>query len=61
MNAGCGMRNIAHDFINNEDGATSIEYALIVSLIAMTLIASLTSIRTSFIDVSTKVVSGLKG
>jgi pilus assembly protein Flp/PilA len=38
------MKYSAIDFIKNESGATAIEYALIASLIAVFLVAALTTL-----------------
>jgi pilus assembly protein Flp/PilA len=40
------MKYSAIDFLENESGATAIEYGLIASLIAVFLIAALTSVGT---------------
>jgi len=41
------MSKIVRNFIKNESGATAIEYGLIASLIALVIIAGVTSIGTS--------------
>ncbi|MDE1900219.1 MAG: Flp family type IVb pilin [Alphaproteobacteria bacterium] len=55
------MRNMIR-FMKNEDGATAIEYGLIASLIAVAIVAVLTtlggSLKTVFTSVSTALTSG---
>ena len=47
-------------FINDEDGATAIEYGLIAALIAVAIVGSLTQVQTKLIalfqDVANKLV-----
>jgi pilus assembly protein Flp/PilA len=47
-------------FINNEDGATAIEYALIASLLALFIIAAVQTVGTSVSTVFTEVGGALK-
>jgi len=47
-------------FINNEDGATAIEYALLASLIALFIIAAVQTVGTKVSTVFTEVGNGLK-
>lgn len=51
------MRESIMKFIRDEEGATVIEYALIASLIAVALIASMTGLRDGIAGVFTKIVS----
>lgn len=39
------------NFIRNEDGATAIEYGLIVALVAIAIVVSLKSVATSLSEV----------
>ena len=52
------MFNIIRGFLQNESGATAIEYALIASLVAVATVTALTTLgtdlSTSFADVSAK-------
>jgi pilus assembly protein Flp/PilA len=47
-------------FLNNEDGATAIEYALLASLIALFIIAAVQTVGTKVSTVLTEVGNGLK-
>jgi pilus assembly protein Flp/PilA len=47
-------------FVANESGATAIEYALIASLIAVAIIASLNAVTTQLKTVFSEVSSALK-
>jgi len=47
-------------FLNNEDGATAIEYALMASLIALFIIAAVQTVGTKVSTVFTEVGAGLK-
>jgi pilus assembly protein Flp/PilA len=47
-------------FINNQDGATAIEYALMASLIALFIIAAVGTVGTSVSTVFTEVGGALK-
>jgi len=47
-------------YIQDESGATAIEYALIASLIAMALVGALTSLGTRLSSEFTEVSSALK-
>jgi pilus assembly protein Flp/PilA len=47
-------------FLNNEDGVTAIEYALIASLIALFIIAGVQTVGTKVSTVFTEVGNGLK-
>jgi pilus assembly protein Flp/PilA len=47
-------------FLNNEDGATAIEYALMASLIALFIIAAVQTVGTKVSTVFTEVGNGLK-
>jgi pilus assembly protein Flp/PilA len=47
-------------FLNNEDGVTAIEYALIASVIALFIIAGVQTVGTKVSTVFTEVGNGLK-
>jgi pilus assembly protein Flp/PilA len=47
-------------FMNNQDGATAIEYALLASLIALFIIAAVQTVGTKVSTVFTEVGNGLK-
>jgi pilus assembly protein Flp/PilA len=47
-------------FLDNEDGATAIEYALMASLIALFIIAAVQTVGTKVNTVFTEVGNGLK-
>jgi pilus assembly protein Flp/PilA len=47
-------------FLNNEDGVTAIEYALIASLIALVIITSVQTVGTKVSTVFTEVGGALK-
>ena len=53
------MRNFLAKFSNDEGGATSIEYGLIASLIALAIIATVTSVGTKLQTTFTSVSAGL--
>lgn len=46
------------DFTSDESGATSIEYALIASIVSLAVIGGLTGVRASLIEVFNSVVAG---
>ncbi|NHZ62059.1 Flp family type IVb pilin [Massilia genomosp. 1] len=46
-------------FINDEDGATAIEYGLIAALIAVAIVTSLKSVKTQLVTLFGQVVTGL--
>ena len=48
-------------FIADDDGATSIEYALIVAIVSISIITGLTLIRGELQNVFVQVVSGFQG
>ncbi len=48
-------------FLGSDDGATSIEYALIASIVSIGIAASLTSARTELVAAFTTVVTSFKG
>jgi pilus assembly protein Flp/PilA len=52
------MRNFIR-FINEENGATAIEYGLIASLVAVVIVAALTSLGTGIKSTFTTVASSL--
>ena len=47
-------------FLNNQDGATAIEYALMASLIGLFIIAAVQTVGTKVSTVFTEVGAGLK-
>jgi pilus assembly protein Flp/PilA len=57
---GVSSVNKIADFLANEDGATAIEYALIASLIAMVIVASVTSIGTTLSSKFAQVAGSVK-
>jgi pilus assembly protein Flp/PilA len=54
------MENTLNAFVANDSGATAIEYALLASLIAVAIIASLTTVAGSLKTVFSEVASALK-
>ncbi|MFB9244891.1 Flp family type IVb pilin [Massilia antarctica] len=48
-------------FINDEDGATAIEYGLIAALIAVAIVSSLQDVQAQLKILFKSVVDGLKG
>lgn len=55
------MRAISQRFLNDESGATAIEYALIAAFIALVIITAATSIGTELKATFTDVDDGFKG
>jgi pilus assembly protein Flp/PilA len=55
-----GTMNIVKIFLGNESGATAIEYALIASMIALVIVASVTTIGNKLLVPFTEVSSNLK-
>jgi pilus assembly protein Flp/PilA len=55
----CRMAILAR-FLNNQDGVTAIEYALIASMIALVIITSVQTVGTRVSAVFTEVGNGLK-
>jgi pilus assembly protein Flp/PilA len=55
----CIMAILAR-FLNDEDGATAIEYALMASMIALVIIAGVQTVGTKVSTVFTEVGNGLK-
>ena len=55
----CTMAILAR-FLNNEDGATAIEYALMASLIALFIVAAVQTVGTKVSTVFTEVGGALK-
>jgi pilus assembly protein Flp/PilA len=53
------MRRV-REFLNNESGATAIEYGLIASLIALTIITAVSTIGNNLKKTFTEVGSNLK-
>jgi pilus assembly protein Flp/PilA len=54
------MKNQITQFLQDEEGATAIEYGLIAGLIVVAIIGSLQSARTELIRIFGLVVSALK-
>ncbi len=54
------MNKLVSRFIKDESGATAIEYALIASLIAVAIIASITALGTKLQNTFNEVASNLK-
>ena len=59
MLKGTQTMTILARFLNNEDGATAIEYALLASLIALFIIAAVQTVGTKVSTVFTEVGNGL--
>lgn len=55
------MHRFCVKFFESEDGATSIEYALIALLISTTIISTVTNIGTSLSGIFTNVNAGFVG
>lgn len=55
------MTNIIKNFWNDEAGATAIEYGLIAGLIAVALIAALTTLETGLSDLFKAIGEKLSG
>jgi pilus assembly protein Flp/PilA len=53
------MITIAKKFLKDESGATAIEYGLIAALVAVAIVAALTSLGTGLTGMFTKVNSDL--
>ena len=53
------MRNFIKNFANDESGATAIEYGLIAALIAVAIVAILTTLGPKLAGVFTKVETAL--
>ncbi len=53
------VKNLIGNFVNNEDGATAIEYGLIAALLAVAIIGALqavaTSVSTNFSEIASEV------
>jgi pilus assembly protein Flp/PilA len=54
------MKNSIKNFVDNDSGATAIEYALICSLVACAIIASITVLGTKLQNTFNEVSSNLK-
>ena len=50
-----------NQFLNDEDGATAIEYGLIAALIAVAIIAAVRGVGVSLNEVFTDIDEGLQG
>jgi len=55
------MKNLVTRFVNDEDGATAIEYGLIAALIAVAIIAAVRAVGTQLGSTFTGIETGLKG
>jgi pilus assembly protein Flp/PilA len=55
------MKSLLSRFINDQSGATAIEYGLIAAGIAVAIIVVVTSVGTSLTATFQKVVTGLGG
>ena len=58
------MKNLMNNvqrFIHDEEGVTAIEYGLIAALIAVGIIASVTSVRQALIATFTSVANAMTG
>ena len=55
------MKNIVTRFLNDDSGATAIEYGLIAALVAVVIIVGLTSLGTSVNSTFTNVASNVSG
>lgn len=55
------ITNAVQAFIDDENGATAIEYGLIAALIAVAIVSSLTKVQTELKAMFELVVTGLKG
>jgi pilus assembly protein Flp/PilA len=54
------MRNFVKSFIDNESGATAIEYGLIAALIAVVVITAVTTIGTNLKGTFNNVANSVK-
>ena len=59
VGAGRGLTRGARDFVRDEDGATAIEYSLIVALIFLAIIAAVNSFASSTNDMYSEISSAL--
>ena len=57
---GCGMLKLLRRFIDDESGATAIEYGLIAALIAVVIITALTNIGTHLNTKLTAIATALR-
>jgi pilus assembly protein Flp/PilA len=55
------MTNSLKQFIRDEEGATAVEYALIVALIAVAIILSLQGVRDALIEIFDTIAETLSG
>ncbi|MCH8491518.1 MAG: Flp family type IVb pilin [Oceanicaulis sp.] len=55
------MKNLFSRFANDESGATAIEYGLIAALIAVAIIATVTTLGTEISDTFEDVTTALSG
>jgi pilus assembly protein Flp/PilA len=49
------------EFIQDEEGASAIEYALVAAMVAVALVAFITPIRTAIIGIFTEIQEALSG
>jgi len=56
-----GALNMLKQFLNNEDGATAIEYGLIAALIGVAIITAVGLVGDSLDEVFTQVATDLSG
>lgn len=56
-----GLRSLADRFARAEDGATAIEYCLIVALIFLAIVAAVNNYTTSTKDMYSMITSSLPG
>jgi pilus assembly protein Flp/PilA len=52
------LQSSLRDFANDESGATSIEYALIASIVSLVIIGGLTGVKAGLIGIFDSVVAG---
>ena len=55
------MTSLIKRFVQDESGATAIEYGLIAALIAVVIIGAVTAVGTNLSATFTKVTTGLTG
>ena len=55
------MTKMFKSFVNDESGATAIEYGLIAAIIAVGLIASLQALKTNLVQTFDNVGNAVKG
>ena len=55
------IQPIIKAFIADEQGATAIEYALIASIVSISIVVGLTSVRVELQSIFTQVATGFQG